>query len=122
MIIILAQAVLIAALEWFLQSWLWVALVPLAFGLAAQASPARAAGRGAAAGGGCWLGAALFFYLTSGGIIAGRMAAMSGLGRSRDWLMVLLSGLLGALVAALAAYAGVSIRAAVRRQMTGEKK
>jgi hypothetical protein len=116
MIVILAQAVLIAALEWFLQSWLWVALVPMAFGLAAHASPARAAGRGAAAGASCWLGAALFFYLTSGGIIANRMAAMFGLGRSRGWLMVMLTGLLGALVAALAAYAGASLRGAFCRK------
>jgi hypothetical protein len=112
--IILAQALLIAALGFFLHSWLWVALVPLAFGLAAHASPARAAGRGSAAGGISWLGAALVFYLTSSGIIAGRVAAMFGLGRNRGWLMVLLTGLLGALVAGLAAYAGASLRALLR--------
>jgi MFS family permease len=116
MIIILAQALLIAALGFFLQSWFWVALVPLAFGLAAHVSPALAAGRGAAAGGSSWLGTAAYFYLTSGGIIAGRMAAMFGLGRKRGWLLVLLTGLLGTLVAGLAAYAGASLREALRKK------
>ena len=112
--IILIQAVLIAALELSLQSWSWVALVPLAFGLAAGVPPLKAAGRGAAAGLISWLGASLYFYLTSGRIIAGRMAAMFGLGRGRGWLMVAVTGLLGGLVAGLAAYAGASLRRAAR--------
>jgi len=112
--IVIAQALLIAALELGLQSWIWVALVPLAFGLAANASPARATGRGALAGALCWLGAGLYFYLTSAGIIAGRVAAMFGLGAGRGWLMVVLTGLLGALVAGLAAFAGASLREAIR--------
>lgn len=114
--IILAQVILIVVLEWFLQSWLWVALVPLAFGLAAHASPAPTAGRGAAAGGLSWLGAALFFYFTSGGIIAGRVASMFGLGPGRGWLMVLLTGLLGAFIAGLAAFAGASLRSEFTRK------
>ena len=57
----------------------------------------------------------LYLYLTSGRIIAGRIAALFGLGQDCGWLMVLLTGLLGALVAALAALAGASVRAAVRK-------
>jgi hypothetical protein len=108
--IVAIQAVLIIALELGLQSWLWVAGVPLAFGLASGASGLKATGRGAAAGGLAWLGTALFFYLTSASIISGRMAAMFGLGSGRGWLLVLLTGLLGALVAGLAAFTGASLR------------
>jgi len=114
--IILGQAVLIAVLELALQSWAWVALVPLAFGLASGAQPLKAAGRGAAAGLISWLGAGLFFYMTSGLIIAGRMSAMFGLGRSRGWLMVIITGLAGAMVAGLAAFAGASLREAMGRK------
>jgi hypothetical protein len=111
---IVIQAILIVVLEWSLQSWLWVALVPLAFGLATRTSSLKASGRGFAAGGLSWLGGALYFYLTSGRIIAGRVAAMFGFGLNRGWLMVILTGLLGALVAGLAAFAGKSLRAAIR--------
>ena len=113
--IVLVQAVLIAILELTLQSWAWVALVPLAFGLATSVSSFKAAGRGALAGLSSWLGAGLYFYLTSGRIISGRMAAMFGLGRGRGWVMVLATGLLGGLVAGLAAFAGACIRAALKR-------
>ena len=63
--IIVIQIALIIALELGLQSWLWVAGVPLAFGLASGASTGRATWRGALAGGAAWLGMALYFYLTS---------------------------------------------------------
>ncbi|MCU0236874.1 MAG: hypothetical protein MUC72_07300 [Acidobacteria bacterium] len=112
--IIAIQAVLILILEIGLQSWLWVAGVPLAFAMAAPVSSARACGRGAAAGGLSWLLAGLYLYLTSGRIIAGRMAVMFGIGAGRGWLLVLLTGLLGALVAAVAAWAGSALRAALR--------
>jgi hypothetical protein len=108
--IVAIQAVLIVVLEIGLQSWLWVAGVPLAFGLASGASASRATGRGAAAGALAWLGTALYFYLTSAGAISGRMAAMFGLGSGRGWLLVPLTGLLGALVAGLAAFAGAGLR------------
>ena len=120
--IILIQAILILVLEWGLQSWTWVAAVPLAFGLAGRAPSLKATGRGAAAGGLGWLAASLYLYLASGRIIAGRMAAMLGFGPGRGWLMVLLTGLLGALVAGLAAFAGASIRAAVQRRVPKKEK
>jgi hypothetical protein len=119
--IILAQVLLILALELGLQSWIWVAGVPLAFGLAARASIRRTTGRGAAAGGLAWVGASLFFYLTSGRIIAGRVAAMFGLGSHRGWLMIVLSGLAGALVAGLAAFAGASTGKAIHDIMKAGK-
>lgn len=111
--IVLIQAALIIGLELGLQSWVWVAGVPLAFGMAAPVPAGKAAGRGAAAGGLAWLLASLAIYVSSGRIIAGRMTAMLGLGRSMGWLMILLTGLLGALVAGLAAYAGSGVRRAL---------
>jgi hypothetical protein len=113
-VIALIQAAFIVVLELALRSWVWLALVPLAFGLATGARPLRAAARGAAAGLVSWMAGGLFFFLTSGRIIAGRMAVLFGLGAGRSWLMIAASGLLGALVAGLAAYAGASLRAALR--------
>jgi uncharacterized membrane protein YeaQ/YmgE (transglycosylase-associated protein family) len=115
--IVLVQIFMIAFLEWGLRSWIWVALVPLIFGLAAKVSLIKATGRGAFAGGLSWLAASLYFYFTSGRIIAGRMAAMFGLGPGRGWLMVLLTGLLGAFVAGLAALAGASLRSEFVRRI-----
>jgi len=114
--IVAIQAVLIIALEIGLQSWLWVAGVPLAFGLASGASVPRATGRGAIAGGAAWLGMALYFYLSSAELIASRVAAMFGIGAGRGWLLVLLTGLLGALVAGLAAFSGASLRVFKRKR------
>ena len=114
--IISAQVFLILLLEFGMGSWIWLAAVPLAFGLASGASLLRATGRGAIAGGAAWLGAALYFYLFSAEIIAGRMAAMFGLGAGRGWLLVLLTGLLGALVAGLAAFSGASLRVFKRKR------
>lgn len=112
--IVIIQAVLIIALELGLQSWVWVAGVPMAFGMAAPVSSARATARGAVAGGLSWFLASLYLYLASGRLVAGRMAAMLGLGRGHGWLMVVLTAILGALIAAFAAYAGAALRAAVR--------
>ncbi|MBN2345110.1 MAG: hypothetical protein JXO51_01885 [Candidatus Aminicenantes bacterium] len=111
--IVLAQAFMIVLLQWGLQSWVWVMGVPLAFGLAARVSGLRAAGRGAAAGGLAWLGSALYLYLTSGRLVAGRVAAMLGLPLRSGWIMVVVSGILAALAAGLAAYAGAGLRAAL---------
>lgn len=113
--IISAQVFLILLLEFGMGSWIWLAAVPLAFGLASGASVLRAAGRGAIAGGTAWMGVALYYYLTSAKIIAGRMAAMFGIGVGGGWLLVLLTGLLGALVAGLAAFAGASLRAVLKK-------
>ena len=44
------------------------------------------------------------------------MAAMFGLGRAQGWLLVLLTAGLGALVAAVAAWAGSALRAAITRR------
>jgi uncharacterized membrane protein YeaQ/YmgE (transglycosylase-associated protein family) len=111
---ILVLALLIVVFELAVPFWAWIAALPFACGLVFGKSCRRAAWRGASAGGLSWLGASLYLYISSGRIIAGRIAAMFGLGRDRGWLMVIATGLLGAIIAGLAAYAGASLREALR--------
>ena len=113
---IIALALVIVGLELAIPFWAWIAAAPFAFGLALGKSCCWAAWRGAAAGALSWLGASLYIYFTSGRIIAGRVAAMFGLGMGRGWLMVIITGLLGAIVAGLAAFTGASFRAAMRKK------
>jgi hypothetical protein len=111
---ILVLALAIVGLELAVPFWAWIAAVPFVFGLVFGRSCWRSAGLGSAAGGLSWLGASLYFYFTSGRIIAGRVAAMFELGQSRGWLMVIVTGLLGAIIAGLAAFAGASFREAIK--------
>jgi len=113
---ILVLALAIVSLELAVPFWAWIAAAPFAFGLAFGKSCRWATVCGSAAGGLSWLGASLYFYFTSGRIIAGRVAAMFGLGPGRGWLMVIATGLVGAIVAGLAAFAGASLRAAILRK------
>jgi len=112
--IMLALALVILALELVLPFWAWVAAAPFVYGLLFEKKSGRALLRGFAAGGLSWLGGSLYFYLTSGSIVAGRVAAMLGLGSDRGWIMVLASGLIGAIIAGLAAFAGSSLRGVLR--------
>jgi hypothetical protein len=117
--IVLALALIILALELALPFWAWVAAAPFVHGLLFEKKSGRALVRGFAAGGLIWLGGSLYFYLTSSRIVAGRVAAMLGLGQSRGWLMVLATGLLGAIIAGLAAFAGSSLMGALRSKKSG---
>jgi hypothetical protein len=113
---IIVLALILIGLELVIPFWAWIAVTPFVFGLASGKPCRWAAWRGAAAGALSWLGASLYIYMTSGRIIAGRVAAMFGLGRDRGWLMVIVTGFLGAFIAALAACAGASLRAAIGRK------
>jgi hypothetical protein len=88
--------------------WWWVMIVPFAYGAAAAKTGWRALGTGLVAAGLLWLGAAVFFALTGSRLIASRMAAMFGLGRS--WLMVLATAIVAAIAAAVSGYAGYAVR------------
>jgi hypothetical protein len=114
--IVLALALVILGLESVLPFWAWVAAAPFVYGLLFEKRNGRAFVRGFAAGGLSWLGGSLYFYLTSSRIVAGRVAAMLGLGQSRGWIMVLATGLVGAVIAGLAAFAGSSLRGAFWRK------
>jgi hypothetical protein len=113
---VLVLAIGIVGLELAVPFWGWIAVAPFIYGLVFGRLCWRAAWRGAAAGALSWLGASLYIYLTSGRIIAGRVAAMFGLGPDRGWLMVIATGLLGTLIAGLAAFAGASLRGAIRNK------
>jgi hypothetical protein len=113
---ILILALAIVGLELAVPFWAWIAAAPFVFGLVFGKSCGRATACGAAAGGLSWLGASLYFYLTSGRIIAGRVAAMFGLGLGRGWLLVIITGLVGAIIAGLATLAGASLRGALLRR------
>jgi hypothetical protein len=110
---ILACLAAMLALQLLTSFWWWVMVVPFAYGAAAR-SGGRAFRTGLAAAGLLWLGAALFFRLAGGQLIAERMAKMFGLGSS--WLLVLATGLVAALAAGLAGYAGYAVRAAVKKR------
>ena len=91
--------------------WGWVMIVPFAYGAARAASGWRAARTGLAASGLLWLGAAAYLYAAGGSLIAGRMAAMFGLGRGGT--MIAVTGLAAALAGGLGGYAGYAVRAAI---------
>jgi len=111
---ILACLAAMLALQSLTSFWWWVMVVPFVYGTAAARSGGKAFRTGLAAAGLLWLGAALFFRLAGGRLIAERMARMFGLGSS--WLMVLATGLVAALAAGLAGYAGYAVRAAVKKR------
>jgi hypothetical protein len=98
--IVLALALVILGLESVLPFWAWVAAAPFVYGLLFEKRNGRAFVRGFAAGGLSWLGG----------------SAMLGLGQSRGWIMVLATGLVGAVIAGLAAFAGSSLRGAFWRK------
>lgn len=93
--------------------WWWIMIVPFAYGAAAAGTGWKALRTGFLAAGLLWLGASGYLFLTGSRIIAGRMAAMFGLGRS--WLMVLATGLVAGLAAAFSGYAGYAVRALFKK-------
>jgi len=108
MIAILFCACVLLILQVLTPFWWWIAVVPFLFGLLFAKKSGKAFGGGLLIGAIVWGGAGLYFFLTSGRLIAGRVAAMFSLGSG--WLMVLVTGALGALVAALAAFSGYLVR------------
>ena len=114
MIAVVICLMVMGAMQALTPFWWWVMIVPFAFGAAAAGSGRKAFWTGFFAAGLLWLGAGLYFLLAGGGIIAGRMAAMFGLGRG--WLMVPVAALVAALAGAVSAYAGYAVRAARRKR------
>ncbi len=111
MIAIAVCLLVMLVLELLTPYWWWVMIVPFAFG-AAAGSGWKALRTGFLAAGLLWLGASAYLFLTGSRIIAGRMAAMFGLGES--WVMVLATGLIAGLAAAFSGYAGYAVRALFR--------
>lgn len=113
MIAIIACLLVMLVLEALTSFWWWVMIVPFAYGAAAARSGWRAIRTGFLAAGLLWLGGAVYLYLTGSRIMAGRMAAMFGLGRT--WPMLLMTGLVAAVAAGLSGYAGYAVRALFKK-------
>ena len=88
--------------------WWWVMLVPFGCGFGFSRTGWSAVKTGFVSAGLLWLGGSLYFYLTGGRIIAHRVATMIGLGN--PWLLILATGLLAAVAAAVSAYTGYAAR------------
>jgi hypothetical protein len=95
------------ALQLLTSFWGWVMIVPFAYGAAAARSGGKALRTGFLAAGLLWLGASAYFYLAGSRLIASRLAGMFGLGTS--WLMILITGLIAAVAAAVSGYAGYAV-------------
>ena len=119
MIAVVACLLVMLALQLLTPYWWWTMIVPFAFGAATAKSWGRALGTGFLAAGLLWLGGAGYSYLTGSRIIAARMAGLFGLGRS--WLMILLTGFLAAVAAAVSGYAGYAVQACFKRTTPGRK-
>lgn len=113
MIAVLACLLAMLVLEALTSFWWWVMIVPFAYGAAEAKSGWKAIRTGFFAAGLLWLGGAVYYYATGSRIIAGRMAAMLGLGRT--WPMILMTGLVAAVAAGLSGYAGYAVRALVKK-------
>jgi hypothetical protein len=104
---VLVCAVIMLVLHLLTPYWWWVMIVPFAYGATAK-SGWKALRTGFLAAGLLWLGGGLYFFLTGSGIVAARMARMFGLVVS--WLMIPVTALIAAIVAAFAGTAGYAIR------------
>lgn len=108
MIPILTVLAAMLLLELLTPFWWWIMAVPFAYGAAAAPKGGKAFLAGFISAGLLWLGGALYFYLTGSGLIAARIAAMFKVGDA--WFVLLATGLVAALAAGLAGYAGYAVK------------
>mgnify|MGYP006865005634 CR=1 FL=1 len=108
MISILVTIMTVFILQFLLYSWWWIILVPLVLGFLEKDSLARAAGGTGLGVFLLWFGMSLYHWRSGGEIIASRVAEVMGAGSGLT--MALATGLIGLVVAAIAGYAGFSLR------------
>ena len=94
--------------------WWWIMIVPFAYGLSVGRSGWKAARTGLLSAGLLWAGWSTYLYLTGSGKVAGRMAAVLGIGRS--WLMILLTAFVAAAAAAVSGYAGFCVKSLFKKR------
>lgn len=99
-------------LQWITAYWWWIMVVPLFYALFASKSGWQGFRTGLASAGLLWLGAGLFYMMTSSDIVAGRIAEMLRLGS--PWLVLLVTALLAAIAGGFAGSTGYFLRAAFR--------
>jgi len=108
MISILTSLVLVFLLQQLFYSWWWILLIPLILGFFEKDSVSRAVfgnGLGIFL---LWFGMSLYQWNRGGEIIVSRIAEVMGVGSGL--VLALATGLIGFLVAAIAGYAGFSLR------------
>jgi len=110
---ILLCLLIMLALQLVTPAWWWIMIVPFAFGATAR-SARKALRTGFFAAGLLWLGTSLVLHISGSGLIAKRMAGMFGLGSS--WLLVLATGLVAAIAAAVSGYAGYAVQLLFKRK------
>ncbi len=91
--------------------WWWVMVVPLVFFMVWKRGPWKSLMLAGSGGGLVWLGYSVYTYLGGGQIIASRMADMMGIRPS--WLLIIVTGLVGFIAAAVAGLSGYFIRQAM---------
>ena len=99
--------------------WLWIMIVPFAYGISGARSGWKAARTGFLSAGLLWAGWSAYLYLTGSRKVAGRMAAVLGLGHS--WLMILLTAIVAAVAAAVSGFAGFSVKSLFKKSEPARK-
>ncbi|MFQ5631755.1 MAG: hypothetical protein ACE5I1_23530 [bacterium] len=92
--------------------WWWIMVVPAIYALVAGRSGWQGFSTGMASAGLLWLGAGLFYLLTSSDIVAGRIAEMLRLGSG--WAVLILTAVLAALAGGFAGSSGYLLKAAFK--------
>lgn len=113
MIAILGCLIVMLLLQAATPFWWWIMLIPFAYGFGFSPTPGRAVRTGFVSAGLLWLGSGGYAFVSGSRTITVRMAAMFGLGN--PWLLILATGLLAAVAAAVSAYAGYSVRRIIEK-------
>ena len=108
MITMLISILLVLLLQLIFYSWWWIIIVPLILGYFERDSVLRAALANGAGIFLLWLGMSLYAWTQGGEIIVARVVEVMGAGSG--WVLALATGAIGFIVAALAGYAGFSLR------------
>ena len=110
----LLTLVLVFLFQILFYSWWWAMLIPLVLGFLEKDSAAKAS---LGSGSGVfvlWFGMALFQWFSQGEFIVPRISAVIGVGSG--FILVLITAILGLLVASVSGYAGFAIRKAVIKE------
>ncbi|MCF7823078.1 MAG: hypothetical protein K9N35_02810 [Candidatus Marinimicrobia bacterium] len=108
MISMLTTLVLVFILQLLFYYWWWIILIPLLLGFLEKDSVSRAVlgnGLGVFL---LWFGMSLYQWNKGGEIIVTRVVEVMGVGNG--FVLALVTGIIGLLLAAVAAYAGFSLR------------
>lgn len=114
MISILATLVLVFLLQLISYSWWWVIVVPLIIGFLEKDSMARASLGNGAGVFLLWFGMSLYQWANGGEIIVDRIVDVMGAGSGLT--LALATGVIGFIPAAVAGYAGYSLRQSLLKE------